>query len=89
VKLPHVLSYVKWYTKSGCNQHSRIMYDLNDLKYPQTTNYIYFCIKSGIYTWLDHTLSTSYDIKNAQSCIIQPFDDGNIVGSLVSTIYRP
>ena len=46
VKLPHLTNNAKWYTKSGYNQYSRIMYDFIssnqliclDLKHPQTIN---------------------------------------------------
>ena len=97
MKLPHVTSSSKWYTQSGYNQHSRIMYYFMcsnemvslDLKYQQTTKYTYFCIKSGVYTWIDHVLSTNYDTENVQSCCIEPLIDNNVSDHLpISMVYR-
>ena len=73
---------VNWYKRNGFTSHSKLMHDfivgntLNvvDLAFKQHVNYTYFNIARGVFSWIDHVLSTDYDmawcIQLDRSCVI-------------------
>jgi hypothetical protein len=88
VQLPRSCSNlsVNWHKANGFNSHSCILHDFivgNGLKvvdqmFKQSVNYTYFNIPRGIQTWIDHIISTEYDVSNIYSCDIIPLDGNNV-----------
>ena len=77
----------KWYTKSGFNENSHILYDfitfnnllVLDMCYSKKVDFTYFCYENGHFSWTDHTLCINHDAANVLSCyIIRPIEDGNV-----------
>jgi hypothetical protein len=72
-----------WYRTKGFSQQSKLLYDFitsndliaADIATRQSVKYTYFCIKSGIFTWIDHVLLPRYD---SCDCNIVPLEDGNV-----------
>ena len=58
-----------WFKSKGFNQQSKMLYDFlcsndlvpMDLSTMQTVKYTYFCVKRGVYTWIDHVLASKFD----------------------------
>ena len=81
----NVLVY-NWHRSKGFTPYSRLLNDLiygNNFKvidheFKQDVKYTYFNIPRQIYTWIDHMISTEYDISSVKSCKIVPLDDGNV-----------
>ena len=43
--------------------------------FTQKTKYTYFNVKNNVYSWIDHVLSTEYDVDTISDCKIAPHDD--------------
>jgi hypothetical protein len=41
-------------------------------------DYTFFCIKRNVYTWIDHIVTTEYDVNKLVSCKIVPLEEGNV-----------
>ena len=49
-----------------------------DLEFKQNIDYTYFNIPRNINTWIDHIITTEYDLCHISSCRIIPLDSGNV-----------
>ena len=75
-----------WYKGKGFNMFSHIMNDflvsnmfsVCDFNFKQNHGFTYFCEASGVYTWIDHGLSTSYDGDDILGCLVEPIEIDNV-----------
>ena len=75
-----------WIKSKGFASHSKIMYDfidgngfkVADLELKQNIDYTYFNIPRNINTWIDHIITTEYDLCYISSCRIIPLDSGKV-----------
>jgi hypothetical protein len=85
-QVPHQITNPKWYLQTGYNKHSRILHNFisandfipADMHFKQHTRYTYFVIKRNVHTWIDHALSTNYDLDKIKTCNIMPLIDHNV-----------
>lgn len=77
---------VNWYKRNGFTSHSKLMHDfiegnnLNvaDFSFTQPVRYTYYNTTRGVYSWIDHMLSTEYDMNSVLACNIIPLDGDNV-----------
>ena len=75
-----------WYKSKGFNKFSCIMNDfvvsnkltVCDFNFKHGHGFTYFCETSGVYTWIDHVFSISYDSADILSCMVEPIDIDNV-----------
>ena len=86
VQLPKSKPSHNWFKSKGFNVHCRILHDFivgNNLTvvdhvFNQSVKYTYFNIPRNINTWIDHIISTEYDMGNIDMCKIIELDVGNV-----------
>ena len=75
-----------WYRKQGFNNHSRILYEflsenhmtVVDHMFNQSVNHTYFCYEQNVFTWIDHIVSTTYDLDTITDCRVVKLDADNL-----------
>ena len=48
-----------------------------DMRYDQTVPYTYFCHARNVFSWIDHVLCFSHDLRNVCSCVIMDHHPDN------------
>ena len=74
-----------WYKKDGFNQNSSILYDFivgNDLcvldfLFKQSVDFTFYCYAAKHFSWIDHIICPSKDLKNISKCAIIPHEFNN------------
>ena len=75
----------KWSSNAKFNRHSGIMHDfltgnnllIADFMFAQPVLYTYSCIKTGVYTWIDHMAFLEHDRESVIYCNILAPDADN------------
>ena len=58
-----------------------------DHLFEKNVAYTYFNIPRDIHTWIDHIMSTGYDVNNINNCQIIPLDEYNMSDHLSVRMY--